>query len=85
MKRDAAEAMVFIIKALILAGRQRHINWAEMNRTFKEAGLGDAALAALQHLEAVHSVRPLTLDDIDDANNIIANLDTSGDEVAKAG
>jgi tetratricopeptide (TPR) repeat protein len=85
VKRNAAEVMVYIIRALILAGRQQHINWAEMNRTFKDAGLGDAALAALQHLEAIHSVRPLTVDDVEDANNIIANLDTSGDEVAQAG
>lgn len=85
MKRDAAEVMVYIIRAFVLAERQRHINWAEMNRTFKDAGLGDAALVALQHLEAIHSVRPLTVDDVDGANDIIANLDASGDEVAKAG
>jgi tetratricopeptide (TPR) repeat protein len=85
MKRDAAEVMVFIIRALVLAGRQRHINWAEMNKTFNGAGLGHAALRALQHLEVIHTERPLTLDDVDDASRIIANLDPSGDEVAKAG
>jgi tetratricopeptide (TPR) repeat protein len=85
MKRDAAEVMVYIIRALILADRQAHINWAEMNRTFREAGLGHAAMRALQHLEATHALRPLTLEDVEDANSIIAHLNRSGTDVAKAG
>ena len=82
MKREAAEVMVQIIRAFILAGRQAHINWAEMNRTFTEVRLGEAAMRALRHLEAT---RPLTLDDVEDAENIIANLDPTGAEIQKAG
>ena len=85
MKRDAAQVMVDIILAFILAGRQGHINWAEMNRTFTEAGLGDAGLRALQHLEATHGMRPLTADDVEDAHGIIFNLDPTGAEIAGTG
>ncbi|HEU4889299.1 MAG TPA: tetratricopeptide repeat protein [Thermoanaerobaculia bacterium] len=85
MKRDAAQVMVDIILAFILAGRQGHINWAEMNRTFTEAGLGDAALRALQHLEATHAMRPLTADDVEDAHRTIFNLDPTGAEMAGVG
>jgi tetratricopeptide (TPR) repeat protein len=85
MKREAAEVMVRIIHAFILAERQGHINWAEMNRTFIDAGLGHAGMRALQHLEAVHSTRPLTLDDVEDAFSIIAHLDPTGAEIEKAG
>lgn len=85
MKREAAEVMVQIIRAFILARRQGHINWAEMNRTFTEARLGDAAMRALQHLEALHATRPLTLDDVEDAEDIIADLDPTGAENQRAG
>ena len=85
MRREAALVMVDIIRALILAGRQQHINWADMNRTFAQAELADAAMDALRHLEAIHSTRPLTLDDIEDATQIIAHLDPTGAEVQKAG
>jgi tetratricopeptide (TPR) repeat protein len=85
MRLEAALVMLEIIRAFVLADRQDRINWAEMKRTFSDVGLANAAMDALQHLEVVYNSRPLTLDDVEDARQIIAHLDPTGVHIQKAG
>lgn len=72
LPNEAARAMLKIVRAMILAGRQRDINWSEMERTFAEAGVRSEVMKALVHLRDIAHERPLQVGDVAEAEDILS-------------
>lgn len=74
LPNEAAEVMLKIVRALILADRADSINWQEIHRTFSDAGLRPEAMNALTHLRDIAEERTLRLGDVDTAEDILSRL-----------
>ncbi|MEO8379822.1 MAG: hypothetical protein ABI779_09190 [Acidobacteriota bacterium] len=79
---EAAQVMLRIIRALVLAGRQADINWTEMESVLGRGGLRREAMRALQHLHRLASLRALNTGDMEDAEAMLLNLGSGGPENA---
>lgn len=81
LANDAARVMLKIVRALILAGRARSINWTEAEQTFTAANVRPDVLKSLMGLRELAQIRPLHVSDVLDAETaLVALLDTAPPE-----
>lgn len=76
LPNDAAQAMLRITKALILAGRSSEIDWPANVELFAgQTGIRKQALDTLRFLRDTAALRTLLLDDVHHAERLLEGLD----------